>query len=42
MGTYAVVYTFRRLGENNGMDTVVHLDNNLRMAFRHFEATVRK
>lgn len=42
IGTYALVYTFRRLGEDNGMDTVVHLDNNLHMAFKYFEATVRK
>lgn len=42
MGEYAIVYTFRRLGEDNGMDTVVHLDNNLRMALKHFEATVRE
>lgn len=42
MGEYAVIYTYRRLGEDNGMDTVVHLDNNLHMAFKHFEATVRR
>jgi hypothetical protein len=42
MGEYGVIYTYRRLGEDNGMDTVVHLDNNLHMAFKHFEATVRK
>ena len=38
---YGVVYSYRRMGEDNGMDTVVHLDNNLFMAHAHFERTVR-
>lgn len=37
---YAAVYTYRRVGLDNGMDTVVHLDNNLKMALRHYEVTV--
>lgn len=41
MGKYVLVYTYRRLGHDNGMDTVVHLDNNLNMALKYFEATVR-
>ncbi|MWP39374.1 TIR domain-containing protein [Rhodobacter sphaeroides] len=42
MGEYGLVYTYRRLGEDNGMDTVVHLDNNLHTALKHFEATSRR
>ena len=38
---YRVVYSYRRMGEDNGMDTVVHLDNNLLLALAHFERTVR-
>jgi hypothetical protein len=41
IGKYALLYTYRRLGEDNGMDTLVHLDNNLHTAFRHFQVTVR-
>lgn len=39
---YAAFYSYRRVGLDNGMDTVVHLDNNLRMALRHLDATVRE
>lgn len=41
VGKYGLIYSYRRLGEDNGMDTVVHLDNNLQMAFQHFQRTVR-
>lgn len=34
---YHVVYDFRRLGMDNGMNTVVYLGNNIRMAKRHLE-----
>ncbi len=40
--TYLVRYTFRRLGEDNGMDTLVHLDNNLRMALRQMQGTLKR
>ncbi len=30
--TYVVFITYRRMGADNGMDTLVHLDNNLRIA----------
>ncbi len=38
MGTFNILYTYRRLGADNGMYTVVHLDNNLKMAFEHLKA----
>jgi hypothetical protein len=31
---YNVIITYRRLGIDNGMDTVVHIDNNLKMAVK--------
>ncbi|MEP4343958.1 MAG: hypothetical protein ABJ042_18320, partial [Lentilitoribacter sp.] len=37
---YAVVYSYRRVGLDNGKDTVVHLDNNLHMALKHHENTL--
>lgn len=39
--SYLAVYTFRRMGTDNGMDTVVYLGNNLRMARDHVNETVR-
>jgi hypothetical protein len=38
---YVVRYTFRRLGEDNGMDTLVHLDKNLRMALRQLDEKLK-
>ncbi len=38
--TYVLIYSYRRLGLDNGMNTVVHLDNNLRMALKHFDETL--
>lgn len=37
-GTFDIIYTYRRLGADNGMSTMVHLDNNLKMALEHLEA----
>jgi hypothetical protein len=31
---YNVLVTYRRLGVDNGMDTIVHIDNNLKMALK--------
>lgn len=39
IGNVTIMYTFRRLGADNGMSTLVHLDNNLKMALEHLEAT---
>ena len=38
---YIVRYSYRRLGEDNGMDTIVNLDNNLRMALTKWEETFK-
>lgn len=40
--TFTVVYTYRRLGADNGMSTLVHLDNNLRMALKHVTSATAK
>ncbi|TAY75149.1 toll/interleukin-1 receptor domain-containing protein [Rhizobium ruizarguesonis] len=32
---YQILITYRRLGVDNGMDTVVHIDNNLKLAQKH-------
>ncbi len=32
---FQVLVTYRRLGTDNGMDTVVHIDNNLKIAQQH-------
>lgn len=34
-GMVTILITTRRLGSDNGMDTLVHIDNNLRDAIRH-------
>ena len=34
---YIVRYSFRRIGEDNGFDTLVHLDDNLRRALEHID-----
>lgn len=34
---FRVIYSYRRLGVDNGMDTVVYLGNNLKMAYRHID-----
>ena len=33
--TFQVLVTYRRMGIENGMDTVVHIDNNLKIAQQH-------
>ncbi|WP_141687840.1 hypothetical protein [Stappia indica] len=38
--TYIFMYTYRRLGLDNGVDTFVYLDNNIRMALYHLEETL--
>lgn len=38
---YIAIYSYRRLGEDNGMDIVVHLGNNLKMARAHLAKTVK-
>lgn len=35
------IYSYRRLGDDNGMDTAVYPDNNLKMACDHLFETVR-
>jgi hypothetical protein len=35
MSVHWGMYTYRRLGIDNGMDTLVHLDNNLETALQH-------
>jgi hypothetical protein len=40
--SYTVAITYRRLGEDNGMDTVVHIDNNLRNARQQMVDVLRK
>jgi hypothetical protein len=35
--SFVVRYTYRRIGEDNGMDTLVYLDNNLRRALERVE-----
>jgi hypothetical protein len=37
---FVVRYTYRRIGEDNGMDTLVHLDNNLRRALDRIEEII--
>jgi hypothetical protein len=32
-----LIITYRRLGLDNGMDTLVHLDNNLRIALEQMD-----
>lgn len=38
---FVVKYTYRRLGSDNGMDTVVYLDNNLKMALDHIDSVLQ-
>lgn len=38
---FHLLYSFRRLGIDNGMDTVVHLGNNLRMAQSHIDRILK-
>ena len=40
VGKLAMVYTFRRLGKDTGMDTVVYLDENFKAAAKHFENVI--
>jgi len=35
--TWTLMYTYRRMGLDNGMDTYVHLDNNLKNALKHMD-----
>lgn len=39
---YEVLVTYRRLGLDNGMDTVVHIDNNLAMALKQMNDVMFK
>jgi hypothetical protein len=34
---FTMIFTYRRMGIDNGMDTYVHLDNNLRTALKHMD-----
>jgi len=38
---YFIRYRYRRLGIDNGFDTLVHLDQNIRTALKHYESMVR-
>jgi hypothetical protein len=37
---YLAMYYYRKLGQDNGMDTVVHLGKNLRMVRDHLSKTI--
>lgn len=37
---YLAMYYYRRMGQDTGMDTVVHLGNNLKMARDHLNKTI--
>lgn len=39
---YSIIYSYRRLGIDNGFDTLVHLDVNIGRAFEHYSAVVRE
>lgn len=39
---FQVMIAYRRMGIDNGKDTVVHLDNNLRMALKHMTNVMAK
>ena len=41
-GTVNLMITVRRLGEDNGMDTVFHVEDNLRLAVSHTLGAVRQ
>ena len=41
-GTINIMITVRRLGEDNGMDTVVYVEDNLRLAVSHTLGAVRR
>ncbi len=38
---YLAIYSYRRLGDDNGMDTIVYPDNNLKMVVDHLNLTVK-
>lgn len=40
--TFDVVISYRRMGLDNGNDTVLHLDNSLREALRHMSETIKQ
>lgn len=40
--SFKIAYTYRRLGADNGMTTIVYLDNNLKTAFEHLEAVTAR
>jgi hypothetical protein len=42
LGDFRLTFSYRRMGADTGMDTVVYLDNNLRMALNHIQNTLRK
>ena len=39
---YVIRYRYRRMGIDNGFDTLVHLDVNVHTAFKHYEQIVRE
>lgn len=36
---YRFIFSYRRMGIDNGMDILIHLDNNIRMALKHVDQT---
>ena len=42
LGEVGVVYTYRRLGNDNGMDTFVNLSGNIEIALQHFQEVTRR
>ena len=42
LGEFRLLFSYRRMGADTGLDTVVYLENNLRMALNHIETTLRK
>jgi hypothetical protein len=39
---FAVRFSYRRLGQDNGFDTIVYLDNNLKIALEHMTNVTRQ
>ena len=38
---YFIRFCYRRLGIDNGFDTLVHLDANIRTALKHYEGVIK-
>jgi hypothetical protein len=38
---YLIRFRYRRLGLDNGFDTLIHLDMNVRTALKHYESVIK-